>query len=106
MSVTLTVGMLAKFGEFYWSQGGIRTRASFCNLAVGDWRTALAEFLESYAFERQGRSPHYPKAAAEAVREYKGNIPEADALHLFLADQRDAYMARVKLLDEVLRNSR
>lgn len=76
MSVIFTVKTLAKFGEFYWSQYGYDYKVTFRKKASGKWKDALAEFLENYAFERQGKPPQFPIKAAEAVREYKCDIPE------------------------------
>jgi len=75
--------VLAKFGELYWSpSAGLQERQAFRD-GLQNWRTALALFLGKYAFERAGRSPRYPQAAAEAVRAYPHPIPRAD-LEAFL----------------------
>lgn len=73
-----TVRMLAKFGEFYWSQYGNQCKDNFCKLASRKWKDALIEFLEEYAFERQGKPPKFPVKAAEAIREYKNDTPGDD----------------------------
>lgn len=75
--------VLGAFGEFYWHPAsGLQSREAF-RRALGDWREALALFLEHYAFERAGRSPRYPQAAVEAVRAYPYRTPRAD-LEAFL----------------------
>ena len=75
MPTDVTVAVLAEIGEFYWSPAYGRTRDAFCALEKGDWRAALVEFLRGYAFERQGRSPHYADAAIAAVGLYKTGAP-------------------------------
>ena len=75
MPIDIAVAVLAEIGEFYWSPAYGRTRDAFCALEKSDWRAALVEFLRGYAFERQGRSPHYAEAAIAAVGLYKGSAP-------------------------------
>jgi hypothetical protein len=78
MPTHITVSVLAEIGEFYWSPAYGRTRDAFRALEGSDWRAALVEFLRGYAFERQGRSPHYAEAAIAAVGLYKGSAPRND----------------------------
>jgi hypothetical protein len=77
MQVELIVKMLAEFGGFFWSKDGVRTKDSFRTLS-SNWREAFMVFLEDYAFARQGSSPHYPQAAAIAVKEYPSKTPDDD----------------------------
>ena len=75
MPSDVTVAVLAEIGEFYWAPASGRSRDAFCALEASDWKSPLIEFLRGYAFERQGRSPHYAQAAIAAVDLYKGNVP-------------------------------
>ena len=45
---------------------------------AGDWRKAFEWFLTHYAFERQGRSPHYSTAAVKALGLYDGKFRGED----------------------------
>jgi len=70
--------VLAMFGEFYWHPAaGLMSQEAF-QRALGDWKRALGLFLGHYAFERAGRSPRYPKAAAQAILAYPHSTPQAD----------------------------
>ncbi len=78
MSIAATARMIAQFSDLYWSQAETRTRDDFARAAADHWKEALAAFLAGYAFERAGRSPQYPKAAAQVIRVYAGDVPAAD----------------------------
>jgi len=68
---------LSALGEFYWSCDGYVSVADFAS-AREDWRKALTLFLRTYAFERQGRSPHYAPAAVAPLQHYKKPEPAVD----------------------------
>lgn len=69
--------VLAVFGEEYWASFGL-SREALQRLDAAGWKDGLAEFLRRYAFERAGRSPRYPEAAATVVQSYPGDIPGGD----------------------------
>lgn len=68
------VESINRIGHLYWHSSGFQDREKFCALA-GDWRQAFNWFLSSYAFERQGRSPHYSTSAVESVSQYSEKHP-------------------------------
>jgi hypothetical protein len=61
----------------YWQPSEFQSQARIRSLGE-DWRQAFNWFLSSYAFERQGRSPHYSTAAVKAVELYKEELPNQD----------------------------
>lgn len=78
MALESLVANVARLGEYYWTQDGEDRRIKLRNLASNEskkWKSALAEFLRTFAFEHQGKSPDFPLAAAEAVDEYDSDIP-------------------------------
>jgi len=71
------VRIINSISQIYWREN--QTQTNIRSLAEErNWREALEWFLNSYAFERAGRSPHYAKTALESVRLYDGKIPAQD----------------------------
>ena len=71
------VQIVNRLSLLYWQPSGFQSQEQVRSLA-GDWRQAFNWFLSSYAFERQGRSPHYSTAAVKAVELYDGEFPTQD----------------------------
>lgn len=68
------VQIVNRLSLLYWQPSGFQTQKYIRSLEE-DWRRAFNWFLSSYAFERQGRSPHYSIAAVKAVELYLGEQP-------------------------------
>jgi len=47
-------------------------------LEEDNWKGAFSVFLEAFAFERAGRSPHYSPAAIRALNKYQKESPAED----------------------------
>jgi hypothetical protein len=73
-NIVQTINRLALL---YWHPSGFQSQEQIRSL-VGDWRQAFKWFLSSYAFERQGRSPHYSNTAVKALELYVGEVPGED----------------------------
>jgi len=71
------VQILNRLSLLYWQPQGFQSQEYIRSL-VGHWREAFKWFLSSYAFERQGRSPHYSIAAVKAVNKYEAALPYPD----------------------------
>jgi len=63
--------------SLYWHPTGFQSQEQIRSL-TGDWRQAFKWFLSSYAFERQGRSPHYSNIAVHALELYDKEFPGKD----------------------------
>jgi len=65
--------------HLFWQPEPLGFRASEpMSFYEADWRRAFKFFLRGYAFEHQGRSPHFSRHAQEAVDAYKGEFPAID----------------------------
>lgn len=71
------VRIVNRLSLLYWQPSGFQSQDKIRSYA-GDWRQAFNWFLTSYAFERQGRSPHYSTTAVKAVELYSGKFPAQD----------------------------
>ncbi|MGA2060642.1 MAG: hypothetical protein ABSG67_09200 [Thermoguttaceae bacterium] len=63
--------------SLYWHPTGFQSQEQIRSL-TGNWREAFKWFLSSYAFERQGRSPHYSNFARCALDLYDKEFPGKD----------------------------
>lgn len=77
MELERIVQTINRLARLYWHPSGFQDREQIRSL-VGDWRQAFKWFLSSYAFERQGRSPHYSGFAVKAIDLYDGEVPRQD----------------------------
>jgi len=77
MELERAVQTVNRLAQIYWHPSGFQDREQIRSL-VGDWRQAFKWFLSSYAFERQGRSPHYSGFAVRAIDLYDGKVPRQD----------------------------
>lgn len=77
MELERNVQIVNRLAQLYWHPSGFQDREQIRSL-IGDWRQAFKCFLSSYAFQRQGYSPHYPRFAAKAVDFYDGEVPRQD----------------------------
>jgi len=68
------VQQVNRLSWLYWQPLGFQDQKQIRSLTE-DWRHAFIWFLRSFAFERQGRSPHYSDIALKAVRSYKEEQP-------------------------------
>lgn len=74
----IIVKTINRLSLIYWHPSSGFQDKERIRLLMGDWRKAFRWFLTSYAFERQGRSPHYSSIAAKALQLYDREIPGQD----------------------------
>jgi len=71
MEAQITMRVIERFGDAYWGPAGVNKVEDFSSkIDRREWKGAIIKFLNGYAFERAGASPHYAPNAAQAVEEY------------------------------------
>lgn len=77
VAIVQVVGHLAE--ELFWQPPpmGFNDKTKIRESAM-DWRESFSMFLSGYAFEHQGRSPHFAKNAVAALMAYPGKFPSND----------------------------
>src|SRR4051812_27840538 len=71
------VRALERLGRYYWEPDGIRSRVEFQALADASWKDALVYFIQEFAYERQGASRDYARAAVAALEANGEQVPTA-----------------------------